>query len=201
MNNPPTCPVLRGKNLIMSKCIPAYILSIFLFAACGNAGSNDTAATDNAPDSTAAFSPDAEPPSGQPIDLAKAQYSITTANYKEDPNIGMPSFDIFLHITGAADSLLIARDYAASIFDKASMDNYAHVIPSEAVFLINSYYAGGGYYYYGIPEKNELKVYRLYQEEGTPENEGVNQAPPEPQLLKNAKIFTDHNEVAQFAIE
>lgn len=187
----------------MRRHIPVFILSIFLFAACGNADRNDAATTSSSnTDSTAAFSPDAsEPATGQPIDLAKAQYSITTANYKEDPHIGMPSFDIFLHISGAADSLLIARDYAASIFDKASMDNYTKLIPPDALFLINSYYAGGGYYYYGVPEKNVLKVYRIYQEEGTPENEGVNQAPPAPQLMKSAKIFSDHNEVAQFAID
>ncbi len=185
----------------MSRLIPVYILSIFCLAACGNAVNNDTADADNFPDSTAVFSPDAPAPTGQPIDLVKAEYSISTANYKEDLNIGMPSFDIYLHISGAADSLHIARDYAASVFDKASMDSYTKLIPADALFLINSYYAGGGYYYYGVPEKNALKVYRIYQEEGTPENEGVNQAPPTPQLMKNAKIFTDHNEVVQFAID
>lgn len=180
-----------------------YFLSIFFFTACGNADSPDASSSDTLPDSTTIGTPKTSQSSnsGSSIDLRAAEYSITTSNFKEDPHLGMPSFDIYLHISGAADSILIANDYAASFFDAASMDNYVKLIPADAVFLINSYYAGGGYYYYGIPENNVLKIYRIYQEEGNPDNDGVNMAPPVPQLMMNAKIFSDHNEVAALAIE
>jgi hypothetical protein len=188
-----------AKPRLINRILTVFLSILMGAIACTPSTKND--GTD-ASGANTAFSPDAAPPSGgQPIDLAKAKYAITTANYQDDPRIGMPSFDIFLHITGAADSLLIARDYAASIFDQASMDSYAKLIPAEAVFLINSYYAGAGYYYYGIPDQNTLKVYRLFQEEGNPDQPEVNQAPPAPQLMKTAKIFSDHIEVAQFALE
>lgn len=187
---------------MMKRFIPVYILSLFFIAACGNADSNDTASTNNPADSTGVIpsnTPSVDDP--HPIDLPTATYSISTTNYVEDPHIGMPSFDIYLHIAGAADSIFIANDYAASFFDAASMDNYAKLVPTNTVFLINSYYAGAGYYYYGVPEDQVLKIYRIYQEEGRPDNDGVNMAPPTPQLMKTAKIFTDHNEVATLAIE
>lgn len=191
------------QNTIANK---AWLLSVVLLLigaawSCKNTVNNGDG-TSTEMDSTAVFSPSApSQTTGHPIDVSKAEYSITTAHYKEDPHIGMPSFDIYLHITGTSDSLLVARDYAASIFNKAAMDSYAKLIPADAVFLINSFYAGAGYYYYGIPEKNMLKIYRLFQEEGNPDNDGINQAPPEPQLMKTAKIYTDHIEVAQFAID
>lgn len=185
----------------MKRFIPIYILCSLIIAACSNSSGSDADSSTNAADSSALAknTPSVDDP--HPIDLATATYSISTTNYKEDPHIGMPSFDIYLHISGAADSILIANDYTASFFDAASMDNYVKLVPANTVFLINSYYAGGGYYYYGVPEDRMLKIYRIYQEEGNPDNDGVNMAPPTPQLMKTAKVFSDHNEVAVLAIE
>ncbi|MBK9016761.1 MAG: hypothetical protein IPM82_23275 [Saprospiraceae bacterium] len=66
--------------------------------------------------------------------------------------MGIPSFDILLHIAGVDDSIFIARDYSATFIDKGMIKDYSILVPDSAMFVINSYYAGAGYYYYGLKE-------------------------------------------------
>ncbi len=183
----------------MKHSIFVMFVAVGILCACGNGGSTETTETGISQDTTANQGYGQAAPAGNQLDLGKAEFRMSNSNFQDDPNMGIPSFDIYLHISGAADSLLIARDYAASFFDKASLDGYDKLIPAGALFLINSYYAGGGYYYYGMNEGNVLKIYRLYQAEGNPDNEGDNRPPPSPQLIKSAKLFADHNEVTQLA--
>jgi|GEM_PF-4069129 len=185
----------------MKQSILVLLMAVSLFYACGNGGSADTTGTGIDQDTVANKAAGQVAALGNPLDLSKVTFTMSNSNYQDDPKLGIPSFDIYLHISGAADSLFVARDYAASFFDQGSLDAYDKLIPTGALFLINSYYAGGGYYYYGMNDGNVLKLYRLYQEEGNPDNAGENLPPPSPQLMKTAKLFADHNEVTQLAQE
>lgn len=64
---------------------------------------------------------------------------------------------------------LIDRDYGLSKMEREQQANFD--MPKETAFAYNAYYAGGGHYYYGQIDGEDLKVYRGYVEEKTPQNE------------------------------
>ncbi len=164
---------------------------IFFLCDCTNDSAHQNSSNGNVTDSTAAGKSTQGNFDGVVLNLDTLQFSVTTPNQREDPKVGLPSFDIYLHIAGFDDSIFIARDYSATFVDKDMIRDYSILVPDSAMFVVNSFYAGAGYYYYGLKETGILNIYRIFMEEGSPETEGKNLPAHKPELLKTVRVYTN----------
>lgn len=164
---------------------------LFFVVAC--AENRDQSNADTAGDSTAT-----DPPTAAADTVALANYDFNIQCGESTTNAeGYPRVPISITAPGLLDRpLYLATDY---ICGEASEDLWSGLdIPADAEFGLNTYYAGAGYYYYGIVEDNQLKVYRDFFEEGTPDNK------PEPrnyQLFKAYRNFGGQVQVDSFDVD
>jgi hypothetical protein len=116
------------------------------------------------------------------IDLDTVMFSITKSNQQDDAKVGIPSFDLYLHVAGVDDSIFVAREHAAILLEKETMEDYSIPVPKNVIFRINSTHEGRGYYYYGLNKAGKLEIYR------SAVKKGKDQPAPKDELVKTVRV-------------